>query len=304
MVLCFIALPVFLILGIFSAKYRQLAKESIRCVFLKATFRPCDVGLDTRVKASIVGNVMRFNKTLGRLIYKYFIVFSWIFTILLVASTYYTAAGGINYYLYGNCNGLDSTDFCLFDPSGHNSQVTDLTAVCGGVPKEPKSLTLDFFNSSLYYQIDRDEAINEVVIVGCYECKYTRDTFDVIQELIAEETADVTFAHLPIHPQNKQSSNYANCVYEQDQEAFWEYNQVLFNIPINQTENTTVLNNVVDQLGVNVSSCVSSNETIVLLDEQIKNLKTTNVYGTPSIFINGEAIVGPKPRRVYMRLLD
>jgi len=29
----------------------------------------------------------------------------------------------------------------------------------------------------------------------------------------------------------------------------------------------------------------------------------TGVYGTPTVFVNGEPIVGPKPYRVYERLL-
>ena len=46
MVLCIIALPVFLFLSIFSAKYRPLARRAIDCVFKKVTLRKCETLLE------------------------------------------------------------------------------------------------------------------------------------------------------------------------------------------------------------------------------------------------------------------
>ena len=49
--ICFVALIVFGILGIFSAKYREIAREAFSCVFLKMTLRKCDSRLDERLRA-------------------------------------------------------------------------------------------------------------------------------------------------------------------------------------------------------------------------------------------------------------
>ena len=36
-----------------------------------------------------------------------------------------------------------------------------------------------------------------------------------------------------------------------------------------------------------------------LIASQVQELEKTHLYGTPTVFINGEALVGPKPYRVY-----
>jgi len=51
--ICVVALIVFGILGIFSAKYRVIAKEAFDCVFRKITLRKCDSRLDSRLKSEI-----------------------------------------------------------------------------------------------------------------------------------------------------------------------------------------------------------------------------------------------------------
>lgn len=53
MILCLVALVVFGILGIFSAKYRELAKEAFGCFFKTIQLKPCDSKLDQRIKSSL-----------------------------------------------------------------------------------------------------------------------------------------------------------------------------------------------------------------------------------------------------------
>lgn len=64
MVLCIIALPIFVILSIFSAKYRKLTLESLDCILRTATFRKCRSGLDDRIKSSLTGKMMKFSRKL------------------------------------------------------------------------------------------------------------------------------------------------------------------------------------------------------------------------------------------------
>lgn len=66
MVLCIIGIVLFSILGIFSAKYRELAKESFRCVFKMATFRPCDSTLDQKLKSKITTKLMKASPSLAK----------------------------------------------------------------------------------------------------------------------------------------------------------------------------------------------------------------------------------------------
>lgn len=103
MVICIIALAIFSILGIWSAKYRNLAKEAFDCTFRMITLRPCVTKLDERIKSKIAAKLMRF-PNIARAFYKYFKVFSWMFVIAFFASMAYTAYGIYNLIVYGTCD--------------------------------------------------------------------------------------------------------------------------------------------------------------------------------------------------------
>ncbi len=119
--ICLIALVAFGILGIFSAKYRQLAKEAFNCVFRRITLRRCETGFDKRMKAKITGKVMpRSPKTAG-FVFRHFEAISWAFTILMIASIVLSAQGVYNYAVYGNCNGRYNNGFCVFNPLGSSN---------------------------------------------------------------------------------------------------------------------------------------------------------------------------------------
>ena len=119
--ICFIALIVFGILGIFSATHRKMAKEAFDCVFRRLTLKPCESGLDKRMKSHITGVLMRRNQKIAKFTYKNFEAISWLFTILMVFSIVFSGIGIYNYVAYGNCNGPHSDEFCIFDPAGNNS---------------------------------------------------------------------------------------------------------------------------------------------------------------------------------------
>jgi hypothetical protein len=118
MVVCTIALVVFAILGIFSARYRKLAKEAFDCTFKKLTFKPCDTGLDTRIKAGITTKLMRWPKA-AKWMHKNFDTLTTILFMVMIVSTvwsgYEIGKGVYNYEKYGNCNGPDSSAFCIFN---------------------------------------------------------------------------------------------------------------------------------------------------------------------------------------------
>ncbi|MFH0868934.1 MAG: hypothetical protein V1839_01775 [archaeon] len=117
MVVCIIALVAFAVLGIFSARYRKLAKEAADCTFRKLTLRPCDTGLDIRLKAHVTSKLINHPRT-ARLVHKNFDAFMTLMFIIMVVSMIFTGYYGIkgvyNYAAFGNCNGPDSSDFCIF----------------------------------------------------------------------------------------------------------------------------------------------------------------------------------------------
>lgn len=102
MVVCIVALAIFSVLGIFSARYRSIAKEAFSCVKDMLTFRPCKTKFDEKIKSKVTLKLMRL-PSLARFFYRYFKVISWIFTISFFASMIYSAYGIYNLVVYGSC---------------------------------------------------------------------------------------------------------------------------------------------------------------------------------------------------------
>ena len=113
MVFCFVALGVFGVLGIFSAKYRTYFKEALRCVGQTAILRPCTTGFDKKMQLKISTRAAKYNKALGKVLYKYFTIISWIFVIAMFASLVYGGYGIYNLVVHGSCDPHGGT--CIFD---------------------------------------------------------------------------------------------------------------------------------------------------------------------------------------------
>ncbi|VVB75913.1 Uncharacterised protein [uncultured archaeon] len=91
MVICFIALGVFAILGIFSAKYRAYFFEAADCVFKKATLRKCTTSFDKKMKVKITSKVSIVNKSLGAFVFKKFEAISMILMIIMLITLVWSA---------------------------------------------------------------------------------------------------------------------------------------------------------------------------------------------------------------------
>ena len=102
MVLCIVAMVVFSVLSMGSAKYRPMAREALRCVFKNLTFSPCDVKIEQKIKGKVTAKLLRF-PTLARFFYRNFKVISWAFTISFFASLAYSIYAIYNYFAYGTC---------------------------------------------------------------------------------------------------------------------------------------------------------------------------------------------------------
>lgn len=90
-------------MGIWSARYRNLARQAFKCVYLTATLRPCDVKLEEKIKSKIASKLMRI-PSLASFFYKNFKIISWIFTIAFFVSLIYSAYGIYNLIVYGTCD--------------------------------------------------------------------------------------------------------------------------------------------------------------------------------------------------------
>ncbi len=101
---CIAALIILAFLSIFSAKYRSFAKQAFKCVFRRATFRPCEAGFDQKIKTTVSSWFLKKNEKIGGFIFRRFEILNWIFVILFFISAVYVGRSVYFYAKYGSCN--------------------------------------------------------------------------------------------------------------------------------------------------------------------------------------------------------
>ncbi|NOZ81637.1 MAG: hypothetical protein GXO63_00595 [Candidatus Micrarchaeota archaeon] len=101
--ICLVAFVVFGFLGLFSVRYRTLAREAFECVFRRIRLRKCSSGLDRRIKHGMVKSLRRFPR-IARFVYRRFEIISWIFTISFFLSLGYTGLSIYNLAVHGSCS--------------------------------------------------------------------------------------------------------------------------------------------------------------------------------------------------------
>jgi len=305
---CIVALIVFGIMGIFSASQRALAREALDCVFRRVTFRPCNTGFAEKVKGKLLAKVLKRSTFLAKVLNKYYEIFSWIFFILMVGSTIWVFKGVYNFYVYGSCNGLNASGFCAFDPSGENNKVTPLGdgETCGTVQKSEKTVTLKNVDLSSFPAKNAGSK-DTVVFIGCYACDYSRKAYPDILKLVEKKNANYIFAHYPAKGDTTFLAEAGYCVNKDYPDKYWDFNTYLFNTDKDYVLNKANLNEILGKFNFDVkkiNDCANSPETKTAVENQVKELNKTNIYGTPTIFINEKAFVGPKPYRVYRSAIN
>jgi len=309
--ICILALIVFGILGIFSARYRVIAKEAFNCVFKKMTFRKCDTGLDTRLKGEITGKVLKFSPKLGRVVYKYFEVFSWIFLILTLVTLFFMGLGLYNYVAYGNCNGPNSTAFCIYDPLGtnkpHNVTTGSVCAIPGGV--QNKTLTVppvgDISNGAY---IGNPQAKVVIIEFGCYSCHYTNEAEPTVKKLLNHYGDKVLYVYkdFPLsltHATALPAAEAAHCAL--DQGKYWEYREYLFANQQQQLKEDLI--GYAAQLQLNntqFEQCLNDSKYKSTIEQNYNEGIESGITVTPTFFINNQTIVGAKDYREFKKVID
>ncbi len=194
---CIVAFVVLSVLGIFSATNRQLAKEALDCVFRRVTLRPCNTGFDEKVKSKILGSVINRSEGAARFLNKNFELLSWIFFILMIASTVYSARSLYLFYVSGSCNGLNQEAFCVFDPSGKSNQVSTVTEGCSVTQVTARDVSLAGLDLS-GFPIRNAGSTGQIVFIGSYGCDYTRQTYPMIRDLANKFNVSFTYLDYPV----------------------------------------------------------------------------------------------------------
>jgi protein-disulfide isomerase len=167
-------------------------------------------------------------------------------------------------------------------------------------------------------------------MVACYHCEYSRKTYPMIMELVKKYNSSFTFLHYPVKEKTDYFSKLGYCAYQQNPEAYWKLNDLLFTTdkaildsaaasvqqasvvgkaanPGEPVEaNLEFLVPAMENLGLDADAevaCAADPKTEEVVKTQMEEVVRTNFYGTPTVFINGTPVVGPKPFRVYAIML-
>lgn len=303
--LCFAALLVLAILSLFSAKYKSLAAEAFDCVTRRVTLRPCTTGFDVKVKSTILSSLLIKSPPLARFISKRFDLISLVFVALFFGSLIFSVRSGYLFWATGNCNGLNQGGFCAFDPTGKNNAISGASDEChrGGDPTG--DLTLSNVNLSSFPQIKGSD--KQLVFIGCYSCKYTKQVYPLIKRLIETYHPSVRFLFYSTHEQSKYLMHYDYCVAKQSPDKYVSWMDKLYSEPETEVASEGATIQLIASLGIDtasMSACINSPYAAEAVQKIKYEIDKTGIYGTPTVFLNGVPVVGPKPYRVYRRLLN
>jgi protein-disulfide isomerase len=262
--------------------------------------RPCNTGFDEKMKARILGSVITRSETAAMAINKNFELLAWVFFLLFFASGIMAVRGVYLFYTTGSCNGLNSSGFCVFDPKGENNQVSS-GADCNIKPKNESDLSLNGINLT-GFPVMNPSSPDKIVMIGCYHCEYTRKAYPMILDLVNRYNASFSYINYPTKEDTDYFSRLAYCVNQQAPGQFWQINEQFFTGDKEQLDDEAFVDKTLTELGIDaklIEACTSSTQTETIVAAQLKEIQKTRFYGTPTIFINGKAYVGPKPYRVY-----
>jgi len=285
--ICLIALVVFGILGIFSAKYRALALEAFDCVFRRITLRKCNTSFDKKMKMKISSKLLQAHEGLGKFVFRHFEALSWLFTLLMIASMVFSAVGIYNFWAYGNCNGPNSSGFCIYQAAFGDSNSAAPTPESLVAPASLDGVSLGNPNAEV-----------TVFEFGCFSCPYTKAMWPETRQLFEKYGGRIHFVWkffpLENHPFSRQAAEAAACAANQGK--FLEFGTALFdNQDRFKAEGVSTILGLAGSAGVDgqkLRECYFAGNGSALVENNLAGGKEAGIYGTPTYFIGGKAFVG------------
>jgi hypothetical protein len=298
---CIVSFIVLSILGIFSASNRELAREALDCVLRRVTFRPCTTGFDEKMKAKILGVVITRSEGAARFLNRNFERLAWVFFIIFLASLTMFLRGLFLFYTTGSCNGANSTEFCVFDPTERTIRYRK-SNVCT-IPVTPAQMTLNLQKIDLtQFPTLRSDTNENLFMIACYHCAFSRQTYPVIRQLVDRFHIGLTFIHYPVKEPTDKFSKLAYCVNKISPDKFWAFNDSMFEGDAANLDDPAYIDNLLTKAGLDtgsVNACVADSETETTVKKQMEEVASTGFTGTPTVFYKDQVFIGPKPYRVY-----
>lgn len=217
---CIFAFVVFLLLGIFSASYRGLAKKAWGCVWTRVTFRPCDVSLQDEIRAHFMSKLIVKHPRSARFFDRWADTIAFIFVAASIWSLLVVVNSGLNYYIYDTCSPSDPESCTLsaggcgvgaYQPGFFESvfagnvltwtkdEVVAYGEKLSRIPDRMKSWEpKDYVSATASYMKKYDEqkpVALEIIDPGCHYCG---QLFSTIEETSFADKYNLTYVVFPI----------------------------------------------------------------------------------------------------------
>ena len=127
-----------------------------------------------------------------------------------------------------------------------------------------------------------------------------------MRKLVEKYHVSFTFLHYPVKEQNGLYDPAGILRLQQDPDKYWKMNDTFFATDKANLDDTAWMQTALTGLGFDMpklNTCVVAPATEATAKAQMAEIVKTKFFGTPTVFINGKATVGPKPYRVYAILL-
>ena len=147
----------------------------------------------------------------------------------------------------------------------------------------------------------------QIVEFSDFQCPFCKRVTPILKQLTAKYPTQVKLVWkdfpLAIHPDARPAAEAAQCA--RDQGKFWEYHDKLFD---NQSAMTPEnLKQWAGQMGMDAakfSACYDNATHRALVQSDMDEGTRAGVSSTPTIFINGRAVVGAQPIEVFDEIIQ
>lgn len=326
--ICFIALPIFIILSIFSAKYRTLARAALDCTLRRLTLRPCQADLETQVRTGVVGWMLPRFPAGAKFVHQHFDIIGNFFTLLFVVSAIYTLIGVYNFVSFGTCDPADPSAFCLYRDLLGGGHAANLSAL---IPP----------NNSFGIVSGNASAPITVLEFGCLTCPYTKRAEAAVSDLLNQRGASVHYVFkpfpLPTHNNSRASALALLCSANPEgtsapsaaagaplahlspssdltgSSSYWAYRAAVFDRQeslVKDGNATLLAAAAATRQPADFYTCFNDSEARYgdYLNVRIAEGNTSQIYGTPTFFVSGpggmKPLVGPIPADQLIGAVD
>lgn len=221
---CIAAFIVLTIIGIFSARYRKLAKKAWGCTIRRVTFRPCDTSFKEETKNRLLSHVAKKTPKLVKTADIGIEIASFALVVLTLWSLFVVIESGLNLYVWGTCNPADasscslSSETCSIDKVNKSlwtltlegkpldwfvNEANGLGNTIANIPTRMQTWDASNYlpkNATYYLKKDQSKPLAlEIIDPGCQVCAHL---FKNIKESGFENKYNLTYIAYPIKNPN------------------------------------------------------------------------------------------------------